>query len=152
MGELKTTIREDLTTAMKARDAMTTSVLRMAMTAISNAEVSGKEQRELSAAEELAVMRSQVSSRKDSAEAYIAGNRPELAEKELAEVAILERYLPAPLDPAALTAIVTEEITALGEPATMRHMGALVKAVTARVDGRATGGEIAALVKAALTA
>lgn len=152
MGDLKTQLRTDMTTAMKQRDQATTSVLRMAITAISNAEVAGEEQRELSTVEELNILRSQVASRKDSAEAYTAGNRPELAQKELAEVAILEKYLPAPMDPAALKTIVDEEIAALGEPATMRHMGAVVKAVTARVDGLATGGEIAALVKAAISA
>lgn len=150
MGQLKTTLHDDMTTAMKAHDSFTTTVLRMAYAAIKNAEVAGKEARELTDAEELTVLRKEVAARKDSAESYRAGNRPELEKKELAEAALLEKYLPAALAPEALKAIVDEEIAAVGEQPTMKHMGALVKAVTARVDGRATGGEIAALVKAAI--
>lgn len=149
MGALKDQLHHDMTTAMKARDLPTVSVLRMALSAISTAEVAGKEAKQLSDAEEIAVVQREVASRKDSAEAYTAGSRPELAAKELSEVEVLQRYLPAALTDEELTAIVDEEVKAAAgdEPATMKQMGAIIKAVNARAAGRAEGGKVAAMVK-----
>ena len=88
--------------------------------------------------------------RKESAELYTTGNRPELAEKELAEVELLGAYLPTALTEAEVDAIVAEEVAALGEGASMKQMGQVIKAVNARAKGRAEGSVIAAKVKAAL--
>lgn len=155
MSELADRMQADLVAAMKARDDLVRSTLRMAMTAIKNEEVAGTEARELSDNEVLGVLNREVAKRRDSAEAYTAGNRPELAEKELAEVEVLQRYLPATLTDAELDAIVAEEVAAAaaqaGEALTMRQMGLVIKAVNARAAGRAEGAKVAAKVKAALS-
>lgn len=154
MSELADRMQADLVAAMKARDDLVRSTLRMAMTAIKNEEVAGTEARELSDNEVLGVLNREVAKRRDSAEAYTAGNRPELAEKELAEVEVLQRYLPAALTDAELDAIVAEEVAAAaaqaGQALTMRQMGLVIKAVNARAAGRAEGAKVAAKVKAAL--
>ncbi len=154
MSELKDQLQADLVTAMKARDDLVRSTLRMALSAIQNEQVAGKEARELSDAEVLGVLNREVAKRRDSAEAYTAGHRPELAEKELAEVEVLQRYLPAALSGEELDAIVAEEVAAaaaqLGAAPSMRQMGQVIKAVNARVAGRAEGATVAAKVKAAL--
>ncbi len=149
MAEMKDRLRADLTTAMKAKDAFTTGVLRMAVAAIANEEVAGAAARELTGAEEQAVLTREVRKRRESAEAYTAGNRPELAAKEEAEADVLMAYLPAPLTEAELDAIVAEEVGAV-EGATMKQMGLIIKAVNARAQGRADGSMVAAKVRAAL--
>ncbi len=152
MADLKATLRADLTTAMKARDTFRTGVLRMALTAIHNEEVAGAEARELSHDEELAVLTREVRKRKESAEAYEQGGRPELAEKERREVDLLAAYLPAPLTEAEVDALVAEEVAAAGDEVTLRQLGAVIKAVNARAQGRADGAVVAAKVRAAITA
>lgn len=155
MSELKDTIQADMVAALKAHDELTKSTLRMAVAAIKNEQVAGTEARELSDDEVLAVLNREVSKRRDSAEAYTAGNRPELAAKELAEIEVLQRYLPAALTDAELDTIVAEEVAAaaaqLGAAATMKQMGVVIKAVNARAAGRAPGAAVAAKVKAALS-
>ena len=154
MSELSDRLQTDLVTAMKAREALTLSTLRMAIAAIRNEQVAGKQARVLSEAEVVTVLNREVAKRRDSAEAYTAGQRPELAAKELAEVELLQRYLPTALTDAELDAIVAEEVSAaaasLGAAPTMKQMGLVIKAVNARAAGRAEGGKVAAKVKAAL--
>ena len=89
MADIKDTLRLDLTTAMKARDTFRTGVLRMALSAIQNEEVSGESARRLSHDEEEALLGKEVRKRRESAEAYDAGHRPELAAKERAEIELL---------------------------------------------------------------
>ncbi|MCL2736599.1 MAG: GatB/YqeY domain-containing protein [Propionibacteriaceae bacterium] len=149
MAELKTRLRDDLTAAMKAKDAFTTGVLRMAIAAIANEEVSGTVARELTDAEEQTIVTREVRKRRESAEAYTTGNRPELAEKEEREAHLLSAYLPAPLTEAELDQIVTEEVNAVDQ-ATIKQMGLIIKAVNARTQGRADGSIVASKVKAAL--
>lgn len=155
MSELKDRIQADLVAAMKARDDLTRSTLRMVMTAIQTAQVASATARELGDDEVLAVLNREVAKRRDSAEAYTAGRRPELAAKEMAEVEVLQRYLPVALTDEELDALVAEEVTAaadqLGAAPTMKQMGLVIKAVNARVAGRAEGAKVAAKVKAALT-
>ena len=154
MSELKDTIQADMVAAMKAHDELTKSTLRMAVAAIKNEQVAGTEARELSDDEVISVLNREVAKRRDSAEAYTTGNRPELAAKELAEVEVLQRYLPAALTEAELDAIVAEEVAALaahlGAAPSMKQMGLVIKAVNARAAGRAQGAAVAAKVKAAL--
>jgi uncharacterized protein len=150
MAALKAQLRSDLTTAMKARDTFRTGVLRMVLSAIQTEEVAGASARELSEDEERAVLGREVRKRKESAELYESGNRPELASKELAEVELLSAYLPAPLTEAELDGIVAEEVAALGEDASMRQMGQVIKAGNARAKGRAEGAVVAAKVRGAL--
>jgi uncharacterized protein YqeY len=149
MAEVKDRLRADLTAAMKARDSFTTGVLRMAIAAIATEEVSGREARELSDTQEQAVITREVRKRRESAEAYAAGHRPELAEKEEREADVLGAYIPAPITEEELDRIVTEEVDAVDQ-ATMKQMGAIVKAVNARVQGRADGAIVAAKVRASL--
>ena len=153
MGALKEQLRADLVTAMKARDEAAKSNVRMALAAIMNEEVAGKQARELSDDEELRVITREVNKRKDSAQAYADGGRPELAAKEQAEAEFLAHYLPAQLGDDEVRAIVAAriaELAAAGEVPTMKQMGQVMKAVTAEVAGRADGRRVSEIVRAAL--
>ncbi|MGJ3508058.1 GatB/YqeY domain-containing protein [Enemella sp. A6] len=155
MAELKSRLRADMKEAMKAREAERLGVIRMALAAISTEEVAGSEAKELSEAEELRVITREVRKRKESAEAYTDGGRPELAEKELAEAEILNQYLPQPLTDDELQQLVDQAVAGYaaehGEAPTMKQMGQLVKAVNEQAAGRAEGKTVAAKVKAALS-
>ena len=152
MGALKDQLKTDLVAAMKAHDEAAKSNLRMAIAAIGTEEVAGASARELTDAEELAVVTKEVSKRRDSAEAYTQGNRPELAAKETAEAEFLAKYLPAPLSSEELQQIVDEEVAIATADAekSPRLMGQVITAVNARANGRADGKTVAGLVKAAL--
>ena len=154
MSELADRLHADLVAAMKDRDELTRSTLRMAIAAIKNEQVAGKEARTLEQGEVITVLNREVAKRRDSAEAYTTGNRPELAERELAEIEILQRYLPAALTDAELDELVAAEVAAaaqaLGEQPSMKQMGLIIKAVNAKASGRAEGAKVAAKVKAAL--
>ncbi|MDO5500344.1 MAG: GatB/YqeY domain-containing protein [Propionibacteriaceae bacterium] len=149
MAELKDRLRADMIASMKAKNADTTKVLRAVLAAISTEEVSGTEAHELTDAQEQAVVAKQVRQRRDSAEAYAAGGRQDLADVELAEADVLQVYLPAQLTDEEIAALVETEVAAAGE-VTMKQMGQIIKAVNAKVTGRAEGGRVAAAVKARL--
>jgi uncharacterized protein YqeY len=142
-------LRADLTAAMKARDELTVSVLRMAITGVGEAAVSGPESRELADDEVLAVIGREVKRREESAAAFAEGGRIERAERELAERDVLARYLPPPLTDDELAAIVDEVLDAHGF-VSPKDMGPAMKAVNAEVAGRRDGKAVAALVKARL--
>ncbi len=146
---LKETLRSDLTAAMKAKAATDVATLRMVMAAVMNAEVSGKEAVVLTDDEVMSVLRKEAKKRVEAAEAFATAGRVESAATERAELAIIERYLPAALDDEALQTIVTEEIGNTGATSA-KDMGLVVKAVRARAGAQADGGRIAALVKEAL--
>lgn len=154
MGSLEAQLHDDMVAATKARDRELTTTLRMVIGALKNEKVAGKVARELSDADEVVVLQRELAKRKDSAEAYTAGRRPELAAKELAEADVIARYLPAALSDAELDALVAEEVAAvaaaLGAAPSMKQLGQVIKAVQARAAGRAEGGTIAAKVRAAL--
>jgi len=153
MSALKDRLRDDLNTALKARDALRTSVIRMALAAITNAEVAGKEARELTDDDVLTVLSSEAKKRRESATAFDEGNRPELAEKERAEAAILAEYLPEPLSDEQIASIVAETIERTGAAGEgMKAMGKVMGAVTAQTKGRADGGAVAAEVRRQLGA
>lgn len=149
MAAVKSQLKSDLVAAMKAHDDKAKSAIRMAISAISAEEVAGDSARELTDDQEQAIITKQVNVRKDSAQAY----RDELAEAEEAELAILQKYLPAQLEESEVRTIIDEEIAkaADGGPATMKLMGSVMKAVQARVMGRFDGKTTAALVKDALS-
>lgn len=155
MGELEQRLHDDMVGAMRERDKAKTETLRMAIGAIRNEKVAGKQARELSGAEELAVIRREVNSRRDSAEAYADANRPELAAKELSEAELLATYLPQPLTPDELGEFVAAEVAAveaeLGSKPGMKQMGRIVKAVSAAAEGRADGRAVADAVRARLS-
>lgn len=153
MAELKEQLRTDMTASMKARDALRTQTLRMVMTAISNAEVAGKESQELSDSDVISILVSEHKKRKESAEAFDQGNRPELAEKERAEAAILSEYLPEPLSDAEISALVAAAIDKVGgSELGMKAMGQVMGIVTPQTKGKADGSAVAAEVKRQLGA
>lgn len=148
-------LKKDLAEAMRAKDEHAKTTIRMMMGAIRNEQVAGEQARELSDAEELAVITKEMRKRREAATTYYEAGREDLAEKETAEAEFMTRYLPAPLTDAELETIVTEEVgkvRATGEEPSMKHMGAIVKAVNARAEGRADGGVVAQRVRAQLGA
>ncbi|WP_311208678.1 MULTISPECIES: GatB/YqeY domain-containing protein [unclassified Aeromicrobium] len=153
MSALKDRLRSDLTASMKARDTLRSSTLRMVLTAVTNAEVAGKEARELTDDDVLTVLTSEAKKRREAAEAFEAGNRPELAQKERDEAAVLAEYLPEQLSADEVRALVTSTIEQLGVAGDgMKAMGRVMGALQPQVRGRADGGVMAAEVKKALGA
>lgn len=152
VSSLKDTLQSDLNTATKAREALVMSTLRMAIAAVKNAEVAGKEAVELTDDQVIKVLQAESKKRVESAEIYEQAGRTEAAAKERAEVEILAKYLPAAMDDSALEAIVSEEVAnaAAAGNSGMKAMGLVVKAVRERVGSAADGSKIADLVKAAL--
>ena len=146
MPDLKKQLREDLTTAMKARDELRTATLRMVLSAVSAEEVSGKESRELSDDEVQAVLRREAKKRREAAEAFGGAGRAAQAERERAEGGVLADYLPAQLEDSDLAAIVADAITRTGA-AGMKDMGKVMGAANRVVAGRADGGRVAAEVR-----
>ena len=150
-SQLKSTLRTDLHASMREQDRLRSETLRMALTAITNEEVSGKTARELSDDEVLKVLAREAKKRREAATAYTGAKRPELAAKEEAELAILEAYLPAQLTDAELEALVARALTETGATG-MAQMGQVMKVASALVAGRADGGRVAAIVKSVLSA
>jgi len=144
-------LRADLTAAMKRRDELATSALRMALASMQEASVSGKEARDLDDEEILKVLAKQVKRREEAAEAFRGAERPDRAERELAEAGVLAVYLPAGLTPGELEALVTE-VLAEGGFSGMAAMGPAMKAVTAKVGGRADGKVVSTMVRERLAA
>ena len=148
MSALKDRLRADLTSSIKAREELRSSTLRMVLTAITNAEVAGKEARELSDEDVLGVLSSEAKRRREAATAFADGGREEMAAKEAAEGEVIAEYLPTPLTEAEIAALVTaavEQTGAAGEG--MRAMGKVMGVVTPQVKGRADGGAVAAEVR-----
>jgi uncharacterized protein YqeY len=154
VNTLKERLRADLTAAMKARDELVKSTLRMTLTAIGNAEVAGAHARALDDDEVLRVIAKEVKKRAESAEVFAANGRAELAAQERAEEEVLARYLPAQLTDDELAAIARAAVDAhaaeTGEGPGPRQMGQVMKRASAAVAGRADGKRVAAAVKALL--
>jgi len=151
MAELKERLHAELNAAMKARDEVTTATLRMALTSITNEEVAGKTARVLSDDEVIKVLGREAKKRREAAEAFDAAHRPELADRERAEGAVLDRYLPAQLSDEELGELV---VAAIGEAgaSSPRDMGAVMKLVQPRVAGRADGKRVSEEVRRRLAA
>jgi uncharacterized protein YqeY len=146
VAELKDRLRADLTTAMKGRDELGTATLRMVLSAVTAEEVAGKEARELTDDDVMAVLRREAKKRREAAEAFAGAGRAAQAERERAEEGVIATYLPAQLDDADLAAIVADVVTATGA-AGMKDMGRVMGAVQGKVAGRAEGGRVAAEVR-----
>ncbi|GAA1879715.1 GatB/YqeY domain-containing protein [Asanoa iriomotensis] len=149
MSTLKDVLTTDMRAALKARDEMTTSTLRMALAAIGNAEVAGKEKRELSDDEILAVLTRESKKRREAATAFADAGRAEQAAKETAEGEVLDRYLPKQLSDAELADVVGKALEGFNGKA---QMGPAMKAAQGAVAGRAEGGRVAAEVRRQLGA
>lgn len=151
-ADLKSQLQADLTAAIKSRDELTSSTLRMVLTAVTNEEVAGKEVRVLSDDDVLTVLTREAKKRRESATAYADANRPELADRENAELGVINAYLPAQLTEAELGEIVAAAIATVAESGATggAALGAVMKIVQPQVKGRADGGAVAALVKKSL--
>jgi hypothetical protein len=143
---LKEKLRDDMVAAMKGKDELRLSTLRMVLSAVTNEEVAGKVARELSDDEVLKVVAREAKKRREAATAFDDAQRKELADRERAEGAILDEYLPAQLGDDEIAAIVREAITSTGA-AGPQAMGQVMKTVQPQIAGRAEGGRIAAEVR-----
>lgn len=149
MTTLKSRLQDDLTAAIKERDELRSATLRMTLTAISKEEVAGKSARELTDDEVQKVITREAKKRREAAEAFAEGGRGEQAERERAEGEVLSGYLPAQLTDEELDALVGEAVAEAqaGGAEGPRAMGAVMKIVNPKVQGRAEGGRVAAAVK-----
>jgi hypothetical protein len=152
MTNLKEQIHIDLTAAIRAKDSLTSGTLRMVLSAITNEEVSGKEAKVLDDQDFITVLNREAKKRKEAATAYDDAKRPELADKERAELEIIQAYLPAALSADDLAKIIADAVTEVATNGATgpSAMGAVMKLVSPQVSGRADGGEVAAAVKSAL--
>ncbi|GAA4679556.1 GatB/YqeY domain-containing protein [Phytohabitans rumicis] len=146
MSTLKDTLTADMRAALKARDELTTSTLRMALAAIGTAEVAGQVKRELSDEEVLAVLVKEAKKRREAATAFADAGRAEQAAKETAESDVLSRYLPKQLDDAELAELVAQALSTAGVTG-KAQMGPAMKAAQTAVAGRAEGARVAAEVR-----
>ncbi|MET9621214.1 MULTISPECIES: GatB/YqeY domain-containing protein [unclassified Streptomyces] len=149
MTTLKAKLQDDLNAAIKERDELRSSTLRLTLSAITKEEVAGKTKRELSDDEVQKVIAKEAKKRREAADAFAQGGRAESAEREKAEGVILDAYLPQQLGDDELEQIVAAavaEATGAGAEGP-RAMGAVMKIVNPKVAGRAEGGRVAAVVK-----
>ncbi|RLV57468.1 GatB/YqeY domain-containing protein [Aeromicrobium phragmitis] len=153
MSALKDRLRAELTAAMKARDSLRSSTIRMVLTSITNAEVAGTEARELSDDDVIGVLATEAKKRREAAEAFDAGQRPELAQKERDEAGVIAEFLPAALSDEEITALVSDAIASTGAAGEgMKAMGKVMGVVTPQTKGRADGAKVAAEVRRQLSA
>lgn len=147
MTDLKTRILEDVKTAMRAGDKLRLSVLRMLTAEMKQREV--VDAVELTDAVVLASVEKMVKQRRDSEKQYLDGGRPELAEKEAAEIQILMGYLPQQLTDAEVTALITQAIAETGA-AGGKDMGKVMGWIKPKVQGKTDMGKLSGLIKAKL--
>jgi uncharacterized protein YqeY len=153
MSQLKDRLRADLTTAMKARDEVRSSTLRMVLSAITNAEVAGKQARELSDDDVVGVLSTEAKKRREAATAFTDAGRVEMAAKEVAEAAVIADYLPAQLSAEEVAEIVSAAVAEAGAAGEgMKAMGRVMGLVQPQVKGRADGGAVATEVRRQLGA
>lgn len=151
-------LHEELTTALRAalrgRDALRVSVLRMLSAAIHNREIERRAtpgDASLSHEDIIQVIRAELKKRQEAAEHFTRGGRPELARREDEEAAILRAFLPPELSDAELEAIIAEGTAALGI-SSAKEFGKLMGWVMGRVGGRAAGERVGALIRSKLAA
>ena len=146
---IKETLRSDLTEAIRGRNEIVSSTIRMVLTAITNEEVAGKEARVLSDDEVIVVLSREAKKRREAAEAFEGAGHAEKAALEKAEGEVIAKYLPAQLTEADITAMIAEAIAATGA-AGPADMGKVMGAIKAKIAGKADGSVVSSLVKAAL--
>ncbi|WP_017590161.1 GatB/YqeY domain-containing protein [Nocardiopsis ganjiahuensis] len=149
MSELKARLKSDLTTAMKAKDKVRTATLRMVLTTIATEESAGSSQRTLSDDEVTKLLIREAKKRREAAEAFDKGDRPEAAANERAESEVLSDYLPKPLTDDELSQLVAAAVAETGATG-MKEMGKVMKIVNPQIAGRADGARVAAEVKSQL--
>jgi len=145
---LKERLRTDLTAAIRSRDKVRSGTIRMVLSAVSEAEVAGSEAVELSDQQVLDVVIREAKKRREAEEAYLAADRPELAEKERAEAGVLADYLPQQLSAEEISAIVRAAVEETGAGALgAKGMGKVMGVVTPQTKGKADGSAVAAEVR-----
>ncbi len=146
---LKEKLQNDLTDAMRARDEIRSSTIRMILTSIKNEEVAGKEARDLSEAEIITVLSREAKKRREAAEAFDQAGAKERADQERAEGVVIGEYLPKQLSEVEIKDLIAAAISETGanSPA---QMGLVMKSLQPKIAGKADGGLVSSLVKAAL--
>ena len=147
---LKEKLQSDLTASMRARDELRSGTIRMVLTAIKNEEVSGKEARELSDGEVITVLSREAKKRREAAEAYEQAGAKDRAATEKAEGVIIAEYLPEQLSETEIKDLIAAAIAETGA-AGPQQMGLVMKLIQPKIAGRADGGLVSSLVKAALS-
>ncbi len=150
MGNLKEQIKKEMTDAFKAGDSLTKSTLVMLLSSIQNKEIEKGKDTELSNDDIIAIIGTEVKKRKDAAQQYEDGGRPELAQKEKDEVSILEKYLPEQMSEKEVTAIVSKVIEEMGAEG-MSQMGQVMNGVMKELKGKAAGSLVNRIVKEKLS-
>jgi len=146
---IKETLQKDLTEAIRGRNEITSGTIRMILTAITNEEVAGKEARVLSDEEVITVLSREAKKRREAAEAFETAGRTDKAALEKSEGEVIAKYLPAQLSEADIASIIAEAIASTGAQGPA-DMGKVMGAVKPKIAGKADGGVVSALVKAAL--
>jgi uncharacterized protein YqeY len=147
---LKEKLQSDLTDAIRSQDAVKSGTIRMLLAAITNEEVAGKSARVLTDAEVITVLSREAKKRREAVEAYTNAKRDDLANKEKEEAAVIALYLPEQLSEADIKNLIAEAIaeTNAAGPA---GMGLVMKVLQPKIAGKADGGVVSSLVKAALS-
>jgi uncharacterized protein YqeY len=146
---LKEKLQNDLTGAMRARDEIRSSTIRMILTSIKNEEVAGKEARELNDAEIITVLSREAKKRREAAEAFDQAGAKDRADQERAEGVVIGEYLPKQLTEDEIKSLIAAAMAETGA-STPAQMGLVMKSLQPKIAGRADGGLVSSLVKAAL--
>ena len=146
---LKEKLQADLTQAIRSRDEVVSGTVRMLLAAITNEEVAGKSAKVLTDAEIITVLSREDKKRREAVEAYTQAKRDDLAGKEKAEAAVIANYLPAQLSEDEIKKLIHEAIAETGASGPA-GMGLVMKALQPKIAGKADGGVVSGLVKAAL--
>ena len=146
---LKEKLQADLTEAIRGRDEVKSGTIRMLLSAITNEEVAGKTAKVLTDAEIITVLSRETKKRREAVEAFTAAKRDDLANKEKAEGVIIAQYLPEQLSEAEIKKMITDAITETNA-AGPAGMGLVMKVLQPKIAGKADGGVVSGLVKAAL--
>lgn len=146
---LKDSLKHDLTEAMRARNELLLSTIRLCLSAITNEEVSGKEARVLTETEVIQVLSREAKKRRESAQAFADADRPDRAERENAEGEVIARYLPSPLSETELASLIADAMKESGASGPA-GMGLVMKILSPKIAGRADGAAVSAAVRAAL--
>ena len=147
---LKEKLQSDLTDAIRSQDAVKSGTIRMLLAAITNEEVAGKSAKVLTDAEVITVLSREAKKRREAVEAYTNAKRDDLANKEKEEAAVIALYLPEQLSEADIKKLIADAIaeTSVAGPS---GMGLVMKVLQPKIAGKADGGVVSSLVKAALS-
>jgi hypothetical protein len=147
---LKEKLQSDLTDAIRSQDAVKSGTIRMLLAAITNEEVAGKSAKVLTDAEVITVLSREAKKRREAVEAYTNAKREDLANKEKEEAAVIALYLPEQLSEADIKKLIADAI-AETNAAGPTGMGFVMKVLQPKIAGKADGGVVSSLVKAALS-